>query len=151
MTPRATSRLKCGSWDGPSADLVTLPFADRTRQRGALRTDGGLAIALDLPGSVVLRSGDGLKLTDGRVVRVRAADEALLEGRGDQTALMRAVWACGACEIAVETAERAIRARPHASVRSIFARAGLRVEPVRAAFDPDLAERPAFRLERSAH
>lgn len=149
MIPRAVARVKRGAWSTDPIDVVTLTFDRRSAPRAGLRTDAGLAIALDLPPGAILRGGDGLRLDDGRIVRVAAAVEPLLEGVGDGVALMRAAWACGACEIPVETAERRLRVRPQASARALLARAGLKIEPVRAPFEPDLAERPAQRLERS--
>src|SRR3546814_10622210 len=56
----------------------------------------GLMFMLDLPQAVVLRDGDGLVLRDGRIVRVEAAPEPLVEiAAPDVGALVRIAWHLG--------------------------------------------------------
>jgi urease accessory protein len=57
---------------------VTLAFADRHRRRIRLLDDAGEAFLLDLPHAVRLGDGDRLRLADGGVIVVRAAEEAVL-------------------------------------------------------------------------
>ncbi|OSQ40682.1 urease accessory protein UreE [Thalassospira mesophila] len=57
---------------------VTMAFADRHRRRIRLYDDVGDAFLLDLPHAVRLGDGDHLKLADGGVIVVRAADEPVL-------------------------------------------------------------------------
>ncbi len=57
---------------------VTLAFADRHRRRIRLIDDAGEAFLLDLPHAVRLADGDRLRLVDGGVIVVRAADEPVL-------------------------------------------------------------------------
>lgn len=57
---------------------VTLAFADRHRRRIRLNDDAGEAFLLDLPHAVRLADGDRLRLADGGVIVVRAADEPVL-------------------------------------------------------------------------
>ncbi|MCC9620887.1 urease accessory protein UreE [Thalassospira sp. MA62] len=57
---------------------VTLAFADRHRRRIRLLDDAGEAFLLDLPHAVRLADGDRLRLSDGGVIVVRAADEPVL-------------------------------------------------------------------------
>src|SRR5215471_4642527 len=77
------------------AELV-LPF--ELRQKSRLRTTvvGGEEIGLFLERGTVLRGGDYLEADDGRVVRLVAAVEALIEVRcADSTALARAAYHLG--------------------------------------------------------
>ncbi|WP_417816110.1 urease accessory protein UreE [Thalassospira alkalitolerans] len=57
---------------------VTLAFADRHRRRIRLFDDAGDAFLLDLAHAVRLGDGDRLRLVDGGVIVVRAADEDVL-------------------------------------------------------------------------
>ena len=76
---RATKIVPAGIWHGTPADVVGLDYDRRTRRRIALVGSGGLSFLLDLTKAPVLRSGDGIRLEDGRVVAVEAASERLLE------------------------------------------------------------------------
>ena len=57
---------------------VTLVFSDRHRRRIRLIDDAGYAFLLDLPHAVRLADGDRLRLADGGVIVVRAAEEPVL-------------------------------------------------------------------------
>ena len=77
-------------------DTVTLDHEGRHRRRVALEGDGGLAFLLDLDKATVLADGDALKLEDGRLVRVAAAAQPLLEITAENpTRLMRIAWHIG--------------------------------------------------------
>jgi urease accessory protein len=80
----------------PHAAELILPF--ELRQKSRLRTTvaGGEEIGLFLERGTVLRDGECLQADDGRVVRVVAADEDLLEVCcGDSDALARAAYHLG--------------------------------------------------------
>lgn len=59
------------------ADTITLDETDRHRRRMKMTSDGGIGFLLDLPEARLLNHGEGLKLSDGRVIEVRAVPEAL--------------------------------------------------------------------------
>jgi urease accessory protein len=65
------------------ADTVTLDHEGRQRRRIALKGEGGLEFLLDLDKATVLNDGDAVKLEDGRLVRVKAAAQPLLEVRAE--------------------------------------------------------------------
>ena len=74
--------LPAGRWAAETAaDHISLDFNERHRRRFRYVALGGTEFLLDLPRATVLQHGDGLQLTDGRIVRVDAADEALTEIR----------------------------------------------------------------------
>ena len=79
-----------------AGDVVRLDFDRRNRRRMVLTTQGGTEILLDMPRPVHLRDGDGLRLEDGRCVRVAALDEALIEIHAHSpAALVRIAWHLG--------------------------------------------------------
>ena len=67
----------------------------------------GLEFLLDLEEAVLLRSGDGLKLEDGRIVEVVAAPEPLAEIRASEpAALVRIAWHLGNRHLPTESYRR---------------------------------------------
>ncbi len=67
-------------------DTVTLDHAARAQGHAHFHTAGGLCIDLALERASGLEDGDALRLEDGRLVGVRAAEEALLEVRAGSPA-----------------------------------------------------------------
>jgi len=61
--------------------LLVLPYAQRQKTRLRTTVGGGEEIGLFLERGTVLRDGEHLQADDGRIVRVVAADEDLLEVR----------------------------------------------------------------------
>ena len=95
---RATQCFRAGEWPASAArGTVTLAFADRHRRRVRLTLDGaGGEIMLDLPRATRLLDGDGLQLSDGGWVLVRAACEDVLDIRAaDGVGAMRIAWHLG--------------------------------------------------------
>ncbi len=83
------------SHDAP-ADTLTLPYDDRFRRRVAMSSDNGLSFLLDLPEAAELRHGDSLVLEDGRLIRIVAADEPIMEAVPANPAdLARVAWHVG--------------------------------------------------------
>jgi urease accessory protein len=94
---RAASVARAGDWPAiEQVDSITLIYDDRYRRRLRLLGDGGTDFLLDLPEPTVLREGDGLRLDGGGYVRVKAADEPLVEIRARDAALFtRLAWHLG--------------------------------------------------------
>src|ERR1700685_3121872 len=93
---RAIQVLKAGSWQAAPIDRVTLSYDERHRRRLRFLAEAGTESLLDLPRTTVLRAGDGLRLEDGRVILVAAADEPLLEvSAADPHQLARLAWHIG--------------------------------------------------------
>jgi len=82
--------------DAQPADTVTLGYEDRFRRRVAMTSDGGLDFLLDLAVATELTDGDLLVLEDGRVIRVVAAAEDLMEASSpDPRHMIRTAWHVG--------------------------------------------------------
>ena len=67
-------------------DTLTLDHAARAKGHAHFHTAGGLCVDLSLERAAGLEDGDALRLEDGRLVAVRAAEEALLEVRAGSPA-----------------------------------------------------------------
>ncbi|MEM9574162.1 MAG: urease accessory protein UreE, partial [Pseudomonadota bacterium] len=85
------------------ADTITLDETARHRRRIKLRSDGGISFLLDLPEAKLLRHGDGLLLSDGRVIEVCAEPEKLMEVRGrDAKHMLALAWQIGNRHLAAQ-------------------------------------------------
>ncbi|HEX9702022.1 MAG TPA: urease accessory protein UreE [Rhodospirillales bacterium] len=101
---RATDIVARGSWPAESAvATVTLALDDRHRRRIRMIDDGGHDFLLDLPKARLLADGDGLKLADGGIIRVVAADEAVADVAGSSPAhTARLAWHIGNRHVPVQ-------------------------------------------------
>jgi urease accessory protein len=135
---RAEKVVPAGAWSGEPADSVVLDFDERYRRRIAMTGVGGLAFLLDLPEAAMLRSGDGLKLEDGRIVEVVAAPEPLTEIRAaDALALMRVAWHLGNRHLTAELLPKALRIRRDPVIEEMARGLGGRTIALEAPFNPE--------------
>lgn len=75
------------------ADTITLTYDARFLRRKRLETDGGCPFVIDLEKTESLEQGDALELSDGRLVGIVAAPEAVLVITGKN--LQRLAWHIG--------------------------------------------------------
>jgi len=119
------------------ADLV-LSFEFRQRSRLLTRLANGEDVGLVLDRGTVLRGGDRLRTDDGRVVRVVAAAEALMEARcADATALARCAFHLGNRHTPVEVREGALRFAADDVLAGMLRGLGATVEALCAPFEPE--------------
>ena len=139
MTPtRAHVVLPAGAWPGEAHDTVLIDFDRRHRRRIVLRTEGGDDVLLDLAQAARLREGDGLQLEDGRVVRVRARPEPLLEIHAHSpAALVRIAWHLGNRHLPVQLLGDRIRIRADHVIADMVHGLGGHAHALEAPFDPE--------------
>jgi urease accessory protein len=100
VEPPIVERL---SEDLPAQATLTLPFDQRQKSRLRTRLDSGEDVGLFLPRGTVLRHGDRLRATDGRVIEVRAAPETVSTAHADDPLrLARAAYHLGNRHIALQ-------------------------------------------------
>ncbi|HZZ25858.1 MAG TPA: urease accessory protein UreE [Roseiarcus sp.] len=135
---RADKVIPAGHWSGAPADTVVLDFDGRYRRRVAMTGVGGLEFLLDLTDAAMLRSGDGLRLEDGRVVEVLAEPEPLMEIRAaDSLALTRIAWHLGNRHLPTEMLPKALRIRRDPVIEAMAEGLGARVIALEAPFNPE--------------
>ena len=77
-------------------DVVELDYDARHRRRIVMQTEAGREFLLDLPKATALVDGNGLLLSDGTVVAVRARAERVVDVRGKNAEhLTRLAWHLG--------------------------------------------------------
>lgn len=138
--PRAIERLTPDRWTGRSDDSVRLDYDGRWRRRVRLRSEAGLAFLLDLAEATELREGDGLKLEDGRIIRVHAAPEPVLDVHcGEPARLARIAWHLGNRHLPTQVLDdgETLRIRQDHVIESMLVTLG--ASPVRrlAPFNPE--------------
>jgi urease accessory protein len=130
--------LPAGSWPiSASAGEVTLAWDDRHRRRILLESDQGLAFLLDLHRPARLREGDGLQLEDGRIIRVRAAAEPVLEIRAGTAGLTRLAYHLGNRHLDLEIAGDVLVIRADPVIAEMVRGLGGTAEPARRPFTPE--------------
>ena len=139
MSLRANAVLPAGSWgDRGADDKVLIDFDRRHRRRIVLTTVGGYELLLDLPQAVRLRDGDGLELADGRIIRVVAQPEALLEIHAHGPAeLVRIAWHLGNRHLPVQLLGDRIRIRADHVIADMVDGLGGHAHSIDAPFDPE--------------
>ena len=120
------------------AGTLTLDHGDRHRRRMAMRSDEGLEFLLDLDQATVLDDRDLLRLEDGRLIRIRAARERVLEITADTPlGLKRLIWHIGNRHVPAEIADDAVYvAEDHVLAAMIRGLGGTAV-PVERPFRPE--------------
>lgn len=128
-----------GQWPADQCrGTVTLAYDDRHRRRLRLATDAGEPLLLDLPQTAVLADGDGLALTEGGFVAVRAAPEDLVEVTAATPALLaRLAWHVGNRHVPAELAGERILIRDDHVIVAMVEGLGGRVRRVRVPFTPE--------------
>jgi urease accessory protein len=137
--PCASIHRSAGHWPKEkAAGSLTLDFDARHRRRIRLTTDQGEDILLDLPKAVAMADGDGLQLDDGRLLKVQAAAELLVEVRGkDPDQLIRLAWHLGNRHLPTEIRHQALRLRPDHVIEDMLRGLGADLVRVQAAFQPE--------------
>jgi len=122
----------------PARAMLTLPFDLRQKSRLRIRLDSGEDVGLFLPRGTVLRHGDRLRATDGRVIEVRAAPETVSTARTDDPLLLaRAAYHLGNRHIALQLGPGWLRYLHDHVLDSMVRELGLTVIGERAPFEPE--------------
>jgi urease accessory protein len=121
-------------------DTVTLDHAAREVDRADLTAEGGLSFTLALPKAAALEDGDAVRLSDGRLVAIRAAAEPLLEVRaGSPARLMRLAWQLGGSHVPAEIGADVLYVPDSPAVAELVRGQGCAATPVTRAFKPERA------------
>ncbi len=128
-----------GRWPRDKArGTVTLGYDDRHRRRLQLKSDAGEPFLLDLPRAGLLAEGDGLALSDGSWLAVRAAPEALIEvTAGDPALLARLAWHIGNRHLPAQIEQGRLFIRDDHVIAAMLEGLGARLRRLEAPFTPE--------------
>ena len=136
---RASIHRPAGLWlKEKAAGSLALDFDARHRRRICLVTDQGEDILVDLPKAVAMANGDALQLEDGRLLRVEAAAEPVVEVRHQyQAQLMRLAWHLGNRHLAAEIQKDFLRIRSDRVIEEMLHGFGATLVKLNVPFQPE--------------
>ena len=119
-------------------DSLQLPFELRQKSRLRAQLVSGEEVALSLPRGEVLRGGDLLVASDGRVIEVVALPERLLHVECDSPqALSRAAYHLGNRHVPVQVGEGWLRLAADHVLEQMLKGLGARLMAIDAPFEPE--------------
>ena len=128
-----------GHWpQEEAAGSLTLDFDARHRRRIRLVTDQGEDVLLDLPQAVAMADGDALQLDDGRLLKVQAAPELVVDVRHqDPDQLARLAWHLGNRHLPTEIRNQVLRIRPDHVIEKMLHGFGADLVHLEVPFQPE--------------
>ena len=135
----ASIHWPAGDWPKQTAaGSLTLDFDARHRRRIRLTTDQGEDVLLDLPQAIAMADGDALQLEDGRLLKVQAAAEYVIEVRHKESSqLMRLAWHLGNRHLPTEIRGQVLRIRPDHVIEQMLHRFGAELVRMQVPFQPE--------------
>jgi urease accessory protein len=126
--PRAAYRLEIKG-------QLKLPFESRRESRLRTKLVSGEEVALMLPRGEILRGGDLLTASDGRVIEVVAEPEKLLHIESDS--LAKVAYHLGDRHVPVQVGESFLRIAEDHVLEEMLKKMGARMSRVEAPFEPE--------------
>ena len=114
---------------------LRLPFDSRQKSRLKTRLVSGEEVALMLPRGEILRGGDLVTASDGRVIEVLAEPEKLLHIESD--ALAKVAYHLGNRHVPVQVGKDFLRIAEDHVLEEMVKKLGARVSHVQAPFEPE--------------
>ena len=122
-----------------SSTSLTLPFEQRQKSRLRVTLDNGNEAALILERGTVLRHGDLLRATDGQVIKVHAAFEAVsIVSESNNNLLSRACYHLGNRHIPLQIEDGWLRYLRDHVIDDMVRSLGLSVKHKEAPFEPEV-------------
>ena len=114
---------------------LRLPFEQRQKSRLKTRLVSGEEVALMLPRGEILRGGDLVTASDGRVIEVVAEPEKLLHIESD--ALAKLAYHLGNRHVPVQVGDGFLRIAADHVLEEMVKKLGAKVKQVEAPFEPE--------------
>ncbi len=138
MTHRVTSFRRADSPDGTPFDIVVMDADERHIRRKRITLQHGDEVFVDFEKPVKLEHGDKLVLDDGRMAKVIAAQEDLMEIRARNTErLVQLAWHIGNRHLPAQIEAARILIRRDRIIRHMLETLGATVTDVSEAFQPE--------------
>jgi urease accessory protein len=135
---KAKLKTRPGAYALEVKGRLELPFDKRQKSRLLAELASGEAVALKLPRGEVLRGGDLVVASDGRLIEIVAEPEALLHVVcADPTALARAAYHLGNRHVPVEVGDGFLRIAADHVLETMLLGLGASLTPLRAPFEPE--------------
>jgi urease accessory protein len=128
-------REKLASSEAQVVGRVSLAFEHRQKSRQRAKLDSGEEIGLVMPRGEILRGGDRVLASDGRVFEVVSAPEKLLHI--ESASLARIAYHLGNRHVPVQLGDGFLRIAQDHVLEEMLRRLGARVSYVEAPFEPE--------------
>ena len=128
-------REKLASSEVRVVGRVSLAFEYRQKSRQRAKLDSGEEIGMVLPRGQILRGGDRVLASDGRVFEVVSAPEKLLHIEGPS--LARVAYHLGNRHVPVQVGDGFLRIAQDHVLEELLRKLGARVSNVEAPFEPE--------------
>jgi urease accessory protein len=138
MAIRATSFRRAESMGDEPFDIVVLDADERHIRRKRITLAKGEDILIDFEKPVRLEQGDRLVLEDGRMAKVVAAEEELMEVTArDARHLVELAWHIGNRHLPAQIGEHRLLLRRDHIIRAMLEQLGAKVRDVTEPFMPE--------------
>jgi len=135
---KAKLKTRRGAYALQVKGRLELPFDKRQKSRLRAQLASGEAVALNLPRGEILRGGDLVVASDGRIIEIAAAVERLLHVVcANPTALARAAYHLGNRHVPVQVGEGFLRIAADHVLEAMLQGLGATVTPLEAPFEPE--------------
>jgi urease accessory protein len=128
-------REKLGSRAAGAVGRLSLAFESRQRSRQRAKLDSGEEIGMVMPRGEILRGGDRVLASDGRVFEVVSAPERLLHI--EAASLARIAWHLGNRHVPVQVGDGFLRIAEDHVLEKMLLTLGATVTSVEAPFEPE--------------
>ena len=137
MALRATHFRRAGLAGGEPIGRVILDAQARHLRRKLITCENGSEVLADFERPVQLEDGDCLVLEDGRLVKIVAAEEELMEIRGrDAGHLLKLAWHIGNRHLEAQIEEARILIRHDKVIGHMLEHQGATIREVKELFSP---------------
>lgn len=120
------------------APVLSLSWDSRQKSRFDAQTRDGERVGVILPRGQCLRGGDVLADSEGRLVRVEAAAQAVRRIEASSAfGLIRAAYHLGNRHVPIELRANYLQIEPDPVLEDMLAAMGLAVTPLQAPFEPE--------------
>jgi len=135
---RARLKIPRGAYPVEVRGQLRLPFEQRQKSRLHARLASGEEVALMLPRGEILRGGDLVTASDGRIIEVIADSEKLLHVECASAAeLARAAYHLGNRHVAVEVGAGYLRLADDHVLEEMLKGLGAKISAIEAPFEPE--------------
>jgi len=135
---RSKLKVRRAAYDLKIGGALRLPFELRQKSRLRTRLVSGEEVGLLLPRGEVLRGGDLVTASDGRIIEVIAQPEPLLHVEcATPAAQARAAYHLGNRHVPVEVGDGYLRLAPDHVLKEMLAGLGANLREIEAPFEPE--------------
>jgi urease accessory protein len=118
---------------------LRLPFELRRKGQQETKLASGEAVTLALPRGEVLRGGDLVTASDGRVIEVIAAPEKLLQAAyAGPAQVARMAWQLGSEHVPAQIGDAYLRVAADSAIAEKLRKSGATVTEIEAPFEPEV-------------